>query len=74
MLTKNTMPTSLPLTGYMRQPAVLSIVPVSASTLWRLIRQNKFPKPTKLSSRVTAWRAEDVYSWIESTQKLNAAV
>lgn len=65
---------TLPTTGYLRLPSVLSVIPVSSSTLWRLVRQNKFPKPTKLSSRVTAWRAEDVYSWIESTQKLNAAV
>jgi prophage regulatory protein len=73
MLTSKQNLSSLPSTGYLRQPAVLSIVPISASTLWRLVRQNKFPRPTKLSSRVTAWRAEDVYSWIESRQDLNSA-
>lgn len=60
---------NIPATGYVRAPALLAVVPVSASTLWRRVKAGTFPKPVKLSERVTAWRAEDVRAWIEATAK-----
>ncbi len=57
--------TALPATGFLRQPQVLSLVPISKSTLWRRVQARTFPEPVKLSERVTAWRAEDIRSWIE---------
>ena len=56
--------THLPETGFLRQPQVLSFVPISRSTLWRRVQQGTFPEPVKLSARITAWRAEDVRTWI----------
>jgi predicted DNA-binding transcriptional regulator AlpA len=56
---------SLPDTGFLRQPQVLTFVPISKSTLWRRVQARTFPQPVKLSQRVTAWRAEDVCHWIE---------
>jgi prophage regulatory protein len=32
--------------------------------LWRLQRDNKFPKPVKLSATRNAWRADEVDAWI----------
>ncbi|MBN9206131.1 helix-turn-helix transcriptional regulator [Methylibium petroleiphilum] len=55
---------SLPTTGFLRQRQVLAFVPISKSTLWRQVRARSFPSPVKLSARVTAWRAEDVWRWI----------
>lgn len=55
---------SLPDTGFLRQPQVLYFVPISKSTLWRRVRADTFPRPVKLSERVTAWRAEDIRQWI----------
>jgi prophage regulatory protein len=55
---------ALPETGFVRQPQVLRLVPVSKSTLWRRVRAKTFPAPVKLSPGVTAWRAEDVRCWI----------
>lgn len=55
----------LPDTGFLRQPQVLSFVPISKSTLWRRVHARTFPEPVKLSERVTAWRAEDIRRWIE---------
>lgn len=57
-------PAALPATGFLRQPQVLALVPISKSTLWRRIQVRSFPKPLKLSARVTVWRAEDIGSWI----------
>lgn len=58
--------TALPATGFLRQPRVLACVPFSRATLWRRVRQKAFPAPVKLSTRITAWRVEDVRRWIDS--------
>lgn len=57
---------SLPATGYMRQPQVLEVVPFSSATLWRKCNAGQFPKPVKLSERVTAWRIGDVRKFLET--------
>ncbi|WP_431257639.1 helix-turn-helix transcriptional regulator [Roseateles chitinivorans] len=54
----------LPDTGFLRQPQVLLFIPFSKSTLWRRVEAGSFPAPVKLSSKVTAWRAEDLRMWI----------
>ena len=54
----------LPDTGFLRQPQVLSFVPISKSTLWRRVHARTFPTPLKLSERVTVWRVEDVRQWM----------
>ncbi|MCE1176643.1 MAG: AlpA family phage regulatory protein [Burkholderiales bacterium] len=37
--------------------------------MWYWCKNNQFPKPYKLSSRRTAWRAEEVREWIENKAK-----
>ena len=58
-------PATLPAIGFVREPQVLAVIPISKSTLWRRVKHETFPRPVKLSERVTAWRAEDLHSWIE---------
>jgi prophage regulatory protein len=41
-----------------------TLLPFSAATLWRKVKAGTFPKPTKLSERVTAWRVGDVRAWM----------
>ncbi len=59
-------PAVLPTTGFLRQPQVLGLVPISKSTLWRRVQARTFPEPVKLSERVTVWRAEDIRRWIDT--------
>ncbi len=42
------------------------LVPFSASTLWRKVRQGEFPSPVRVSSQVTAWRVRDVRAWLKA--------
>jgi predicted DNA-binding transcriptional regulator AlpA len=35
-------------------------IPVSPATIWRWVKEGKFPKPFKLSDRITVWNTEDV--------------
>jgi prophage regulatory protein len=62
VLSRNAM---LPETGFLRQPQVLTFIPISKSTLWRRVWAGTFPAPLKLSARVTVWRVEDVRCWIQ---------
>jgi predicted DNA-binding transcriptional regulator AlpA len=52
--------------SFLRQPQVLALVPFSHATLWRHVKQGTFPAPLKISERVTAWRREDVETWVRT--------
>ena len=39
-------------------------LPFSAPTLWRKVKAGTFPKPTKLSQRVTAFNVGEVRAWM----------
>lgn len=57
----------LPLTGYVRQSALIpKVIPFSSATLWRKVKSGDFPKPVKISERVTAWKVEDVRAWMQA--------
>ena len=58
---------SLPAGGFLREPEVLLLVPLSRSTLWRRVKLGEFPKPLRLGgsrSRAVAWRRADVDEWL----------
>lgn len=55
----------LPATGFVRLPSVLSVIPVSKSTWWNGIKEGRFPRPTKIGPRVSAWRVEDIRALVE---------
>jgi hypothetical protein len=42
------------------------IIPVSATTWWKGVKEGKFPRPVKLSYGVTCWRSEDIRALVES--------
>jgi predicted DNA-binding transcriptional regulator AlpA len=55
----------LPDTGFIRQAQLIPVVvPFSSATLWRKCARGEFPKPVKLSERVTCWRVGDVRRWL----------
>lgn len=41
---------------------------ISKNTIWRLVREGRFPKPVKLSEKVTVWKAADVLAWLDSKE------
>lgn len=65
---------ALPDTGFLRQAQLIpNVVPISSATLWRKCKSGAFPKPVKLSERVTAWRVGDVRNWLAAQSKEGAA-
>ena len=58
---------SLPDSGFIRQAQLIpTVVPFSSATLWRKCKADQFPKPVKLSERVTAWRVGDIRKFLEA--------
>ena len=53
----------LPSRGYVRQKLLNELLPFSPATLWRKVAAGDFPKPYKISDRITGWRVEDVRKW-----------
>ena len=47
-----------------QRPDTPAPLPFSAPTLWRKVKAGTFPKPIKLSERVTAWQVGAVRAWI----------
>jgi predicted DNA-binding transcriptional regulator AlpA len=61
-------PASLPETGFVRLPAILALIPISRSSWWAGIKAGRFPRPAKLGSRISAWRAEDIRALIQNPE------
>lgn len=60
---------TFPETGFVRIWQIIKPdgpIPVSRSTWWAGIKDGRFPKPMKLGSRVTVWRAEDIRAMYET--------
>ena len=58
----------LPATGFVREKQLIGggILPFSAKTLWRKVKDGTFPAPVKLGERMTAWKAESVRERLDS--------
>jgi prophage regulatory protein len=41
------------------------VIPYSATTVWRLCRIGKFPRPIKVSPGITAWRVADIRKYLD---------
>ena len=65
----------LPETGLVRLSQIIGdkkrgiwppIIPLSKSAWWSGVANGIFPKPVKLSAKVTCWRCEDIRALIQS--------
>lgn len=57
--------------GYLRIPQILKLLRICESTLWLWVSKGEFPRPIKLSRKVTVWRVKDVREWIENKNTMN---
>ena len=62
---KNQKMTELPEDGLVRIKHLLQFIPVSRSHWWAGVKDGRYPKPIKLSARVTVWRASDIRDLVE---------
>ena len=53
----------------LRTPAVLALIGLSRTSLWRRIKAGDFPPPVLLGgrgSRAVGWRRADIERWLEA--------
>jgi prophage regulatory protein len=59
---------------FLRINELARMLGIGHSTIYRLIKQNKFPKQIKLTERTVVWRSSVINEWIaqkENANKLN---
>jgi len=53
--------------GFIRAKKLAPELDVSEPTLWRWLKEDPtFPKPVKLSARVTAWKLSEIQAWLDA--------
>jgi len=67
------MSSTIPQTGFVRLPQVLSVIPVSRSSWWAGIKSGKYPQPVKLGKNTTAWKVADIHTLIANLSKESEA-
>jgi predicted DNA-binding transcriptional regulator AlpA len=60
--------TSDPLDPLLRESEVRKLVPVSRSTLWRMVRREEFPRPVRISKNIVGYRRAAVAEYLRSCQ------
>jgi len=56
-----------------REKELLTALPFSKSTLWRKVKDGTFPKPIKLSEKVTVWEVAEVEAWLDNIRNSRKA-
>lgn len=54
---------------FIRRPEVCQLTSLPSSSLTDLISKGQFPKPFKLSERMSAWKFSEVLGWINSRER-----
>jgi predicted DNA-binding transcriptional regulator AlpA len=63
---------TFPQTGFVRLNQIVGPngpLPISKSGFWAGVKNGKFPKPLKISPRVTVWKAEDIHELLREIER-----
>lgn len=47
-------------------PPTTPLICVSKSTWWKGVADGRYPQPVKISARCTAWKAAEIFAYIEN--------
>lgn len=50
----------------LKLPAVMAKTTFSEPSIYRLMREGKFPKPLKIGDRAVAWRSDEIEAFINA--------
>ena len=48
----------------LRLPKVLELTGLSRTTVWRMVKDQKFPAPVQLGARARGWRESEIQKWL----------
>ncbi|WP_108062619.1 helix-turn-helix transcriptional regulator [Poseidonibacter lekithochrous] len=52
------------MSNFLRITDVMKKTGIAKSTIWLWVSENRFPKPIKLSPRITVWEEDKVNEWM----------
>lgn len=52
---------------------VCEMLSIGRSTLWKMARIGKFPKPICVSPKIRRWHRKDVDQWLETAEEVRNA-
>lgn len=55
----------LPQNGMVRRSQFRGIIPLSDVTIWRLVKDGRFPQPLRVSPRLRLWNVADLREWMK---------
>jgi prophage regulatory protein len=58
---------------FVRMATVVSVTGLGRSTIYRLMAEDKFPSPVRLSKRAIGWRRIDLEHWTAGRPTISAA-
>jgi predicted DNA-binding transcriptional regulator AlpA len=61
-----TVATATPKRRILDHDALLEIIPLSRTTLWRMERAGEFPRRIKVSKNRVGWFESDVAAWLDA--------
>jgi len=64
-LPHNTAP-NMPMQTFLRMPSVMRVTGLGRSTIYRMLAEQKFPRPVRVGERAVAWRQSDLDTWSEA--------
>jgi prophage regulatory protein len=51
---------------------VKQFVPRGRTTLWKEVKEGRFPQPVRLGKAGIAWRSDEIEAWIDSRERANS--
>lgn len=58
----------MPLATHIRLPELTQKLGVCRSTVYKLIKDQDFPKPVKITKRASAWNEDEVQAYLQRQQ------
>ena len=56
------------------RPQVEQKIQLSCSTIYRRMREGRFPLPLKLSSQAVRWRSDEINEYLDSRQRATGEI
>ena len=51
----------------LRLPAVMEMTGISQTSVYRLVRENKFPQPVRVAvPKMTVWPSDKIEEWVQN--------
>lgn len=57
---------------YLRWPTVQEVSGLSRPTVWRMERDNRFPRRRQLSANSVGWLKSEVDAWVETRDQVSS--